>query len=409
MLDQDTIDIIKSTVPVLETEGVKITSRFYQTMFEDHPELLNIFNHANQKQGKQQAALANAVYLAAQHIDQLERILPMVKQVAHKHRSLGVLPEHYPIVGKYLLQAIQEVLGTAATPEILEAWGKAYGVIADAFIGIEEQMYQETAEQQGGWSDFRAFTVQRKEPESEIITSFYLVPQDGEALASFEPGQYISVRVQIPGETYTQIRQYSLSDAPSQPYYRISVKREDAVGERPAGQISNYLHQHIQVGDTLWVSAPAGDFQLTPHSDRPVVLLSAGVGLTPLISMLESLAKDSSQRPVTFIHATDNSNVHAMQSYIDKVVSDYPQISAYYCYTSPTLKDQENRLYHHEGYMDVDWLQQIIPSIDAEFYFCGPLPFMQSIQSILDQWHIPVEQRHYEFFGPAEDLKKSPL
>lgn len=409
MLDQETIDIIKSTVPILETEGVTITSRFYEMMFEAHPELLNMFNHANQKQGKQQAALANAVYLAAQHIDQLEQILPMVKQVAHKHRSLGVLPEHYPIVGQYLLQAIQEVLGEAATPEILEAWGKAYGVIADAFIGIEEKLYTETAQQSGGWKDFRAFTVQRKEAESQNITSFYLVPQDGNHLASFEPGQYISVRIQIPGKTYTQIRQYSLSDAPSKPYYRISVKREEAVGERPAGQISNYLHQHIEVGDTLWLSAPAGDFQLTAHSDRPVVLLSAGVGLTPLISMLESLTNDSSQRQVTFIHATDNSDVHAMQSYIEKVVSDFPHISAYYCYTSPTLQDQQNRLYHHEGYINADWLAQIIPSTEADFYFCGPLNFMQSVQHILDQWHVPVEQRHYEFFGPAEDLQKPVL
>ena len=141
-LSKKTIDIIKSTVPVLEVHGVTITSVFYKNMFTNHPELLNIFNHANQSQGRQQVALANMVYAAAQHIDRLEAVLPAVKQVAHKHRSLGVKPEHYPIVGEYLLGAIKEVLGEAATEEIIGAWAEAYGVIAQVFIDIEDDMYE---------------------------------------------------------------------------------------------------------------------------------------------------------------------------------------------------------------------------------------------------------------------------
>ena len=121
MLDQRTIDIIQSTVPVLEQHGVAITTAFYRNMFEDHPELLNIFNHTNQERGRQQLALANMVLAAAKHIDNLEAVLPAAVPVAHKHRSLTVKPEHYPIVGKYLLIGIQEVLGEAATPDIMDA------------------------------------------------------------------------------------------------------------------------------------------------------------------------------------------------------------------------------------------------------------------------------------------------
>src|SRR5690606_38697886 len=146
MLSQKTIDIVKSTVPVLEQHVKTITTVFYNNIFAAHPELLNIFNHANQSKGRQQTALANAVYAAAAHIDNLGPIIPAVVQIAHKHRSLGIEKEHYPIVGYHLLGAIKEVLGEAATPEIIEAWGEAYGVIADAFIGIEKEMYDATEE-----------------------------------------------------------------------------------------------------------------------------------------------------------------------------------------------------------------------------------------------------------------------
>src|SRR5690606_33534418 len=140
---QQTIDIVKSTVPVLEKHGKDITTHFYRIMFEAHPELLNIFNHANQEKGRQQTALANTVYAAGKYIDQLEVLVPAVKQIAHKHRSLGVKPEHYPIVGEYLLKAIKDVLGDAATDDIINAWGEAYGVIAQVFIDTEKEMYQQ--------------------------------------------------------------------------------------------------------------------------------------------------------------------------------------------------------------------------------------------------------------------------
>lgn len=170
MLSAKTIEIVKSTVPLLQEKGVDITTRFYQIMFSEHPELLNVFNHANQKQGKQQHALANTVYAAAMYIDNLEAIIPVVKQIAHKHRSLGIKAEQYPIVGKCLLQAIKEVVD--APEEVLTAWGEAYGVIADAFISIEAEMYEEAAGKEGGWKDFRNFIVAKKRRKVTLLRRF---------------------------------------------------------------------------------------------------------------------------------------------------------------------------------------------------------------------------------------------
>ncbi|GGD59745.1 NO-inducible flavohemoprotein [Paenibacillus nasutitermitis] len=404
MLSNQTIQIIKSTVPVLEVHGTDITTRFYQLLFTNHPELLNIFNHANQKQGRQQAALANAVYAAALHIDKLETILPVVKQIAHKHRSLGIKAEHYPIVGENLLAAIKDVLGSAATEEILQAWAEAYGVIADAFISVEAELYEQAERQSGGWTGFRSFRVERKVSESDVITSFYLVPQDGQAIAAFEPGQYISVKVEIPGETNTHIRQYSLSDAPGKPYYRISVKREEGIKNNPDGQVSLYLHNQVEQGDVLWLSAPAGEFTVNLSDKRPVVLISGGVGLTPMVSMLHTLAEMNPDRQVTFIHAAQNGHVHALREQVEELALLHSQVSIYWCYEKPTEQDRALKAFHKEGYIDLPWLQQVVPTKEASFYFCGPIPFMKAVNSALQKWEVPEADIHFEFFGPSSSL-----
>ncbi|MET3506901.1 NO-inducible flavohemoprotein [Halalkalibacter oceani] len=398
MLDQKTIEVIKSTVPVLQEHGEKITTHFYQTMFTNHPELLNIFNHANQKKGRQQAALANAVYAAALHIDQLETILPVVQQIAHKHRSLGVKAEHYPIVGEHLLQAMKDVLQEAATEEIIQAWADAYGVIADIFISVEADMYEQAEAQQGGWPDFKSFVIDRKVKESEVIASFYLKPADGKVLPPFLAGQYISVKLEIPGEQYTHIRQYSLSDAPGQDYYRISVKREDQ--QEPAGKVSTYLHQHLNEGDRLLVSAPAGEFILS-KSARPLVLISGGVGLTPLVSMLKTAVREQKGRDVTFIHAAIDSKHHALRAEVDQLAAGHEHVRAFYCYERPAAEDQQ---YDKSGYLNEEWLQTIIRNKDADYYFCGPVGFMKAVDQIMTNWGIAEEQKHYEFFGPAMKL-----
>jgi len=396
MLDAKTIAVIKSTVPVLEVHGETITKTFYQTMFKNHPELLNIFNHANQRQGKQPTALANAVYAAAAHIDRLEDILPVVKGIGEKHRALGILPEHYPIVGQNLLASIKTVLGEAATDEIIDAWAKAYGVIADVFISVEAEMYDEAERQKGGWRGFRRFIVERKVQESEVIASFYLKPEDGGELAAYKPGQYITVKVKPEDQRFTHLRHYSLSAAPGHPYYRISVKREDAVDGRPAGIVSTYLHEAIREGDILELSAPAGVFTLDQSKQNPVVLLSGGVGLTPMVSMLETLVNSGSDRDVVFAHAARSGKYHAMKEHISKLAKEDERVKSYVIYERP----DEGESCDKTGYIDLPWLQSIARP-DADFYFCGPQPFMRAVKLALKEWGVPEERMHYEFFGPA--------
>ncbi|HAQ08283.1 MAG TPA: NO-inducible flavohemoprotein [Bacillus bacterium] len=403
MLNQKTIEVIKSTVPVLEVHGEQITTVFYKTMFENHPELLNIFNHANQKQGRQQRALAGTVYAAAKYIDNLEAILPVVNQIAHKHRSLGIKPEHYPIVGEHLLLAIKEVLGDAATDEIINAWGEAYGVIADAFISVEAEMYDAAASQKGGWDGFRSFVVTKKVDESEVITSFYLKPVDGEEIADFNPGQYISVKLEIEGEEFTHIRQYSLSDAPGRDYYRISVKKEEGMAT-PDGKVSNYLHSSVNEGDILNISAPAGDFFLNTENSNPVVLLSGGVGLTPMVSMLNTVAELQPEKEVTFIHAAANGKVHALRDEV-AATAEKAKVNSYVFYDAPTDEDRQEKLFDVEGYVTKEWLKENVNLEQADFYFCGPVPFMKAINTSLKELGVTEERSHFEFFGPMASLE----
>jgi nitric oxide dioxygenase len=405
LLSQTTINIIKSTVPVLEQHGETITTRFYQLMFGNHPELLNIFNHANQKQGRQQKALAGTVYAAAQYIDNLEAILPVVKQIAHKHRSLGIKPEHYPIVGKHLLLAIKDVLGDAATDEIIDAWGQAYNVIADAFISVEAEMYDQAANQDGGWDGFRSFVVDRKVIESDVITSFYLKPEDDRGLAKFQPGQYISIKLEIEGEEFTHIRQYSLSDAPGKDFYRISVKREAGTAN-PDGKVSNYLHEDVNEGDILKVSAPAGDFVLNTETNTPVVLLSGGVGLTPMMSMLKTVVEVQPERKVTFIHAAANGNVHALREEVE-TLANLENVDTFFFYDSPTEEDRMNKRFDVEGYVTREWLEKNVPIKEADFYFCGPVPFMKAINGSLKELGVNEARINFEFFGPMGSLEES--
>ena len=298
-------------------------------------------------------------------------------QIAHKHRSLGVLPEHYPIVGQHLLGAIKEVLGDAATDDILDAWGKAYGVIADIFIQVEEDLYK-AAEADGGWRLFKPFKVINKVQESELVTSFYLAPVDGSKLPSYEAGQYIGVRLQMPGEQYLMNRQYTLSQPSGSGEYRISVKRESDT--TPNGKVSNYLHDHVQIGDTFDVSAPAGVFTLEQSTD-PVVFISGGIGVTPLNSMLQTVKNG---RPVTFIQAARNENVVALQETIQAKIGEIGG-------TYKALYSDNNE------FVTKEIIAQLLPE-NAQVYVCGPTPFMESVVQSLNNLHVPADRIHYEFF-----------
>lgn len=258
----------------------------------------------------------------ARHIDQLDQLGDLVAKIINKHVALQILPEHYPIVGGCLLRAISEVLGSEiATPEVIAAWGAAYNQLADILIGAESAIYEQKAQAPGGWRGARAFKLVQKVQESAEITSLYLEPLDQGPILAAEPGQYIGLQLFIDGQEVR--RNYSLSALSNQGQYRISVKRE------PGGVVSNYLHDQCVVGTSIMLFPPAGEFTLQP-SDKPLVLISGGVGITPTLPMLEAAL--ATECPVHFIHCARNGQVHAFRDWVDELAQRYPQLKRFYCY-----------------------------------------------------------------------------
>ena len=392
MLTPEQRAIVKSTVPLLETGGEALTTHFYNIMLAEHPEVRPFFNQAHQANGDQPRALANGVLMYARHINALDQLGGLVAKIINKHVSLQIQPEHYPVVGGCLLRAIREVLGAdIATDAVISAWAAAYQQLADILIGAEEKIYADTAAAPGGWRGARAFRVARKVPESDEITSFYLQPQDGLALAGFVPGQYIGLRLVVNGQEIR--RNYSLSAAANGVDYRISVKRE------PGGVASGFLHDQVQEGDVLDIFPPAGDFVLA-EGDKPLVLISGGVGITPTLAMLDAALK--SQRPVHFIHFARNRSVHAFRAAIEARQARHSQLQRFYVYDE---HGNDVEAPHAIGLLSnaalADWLPA---SRDVDAYFLGPKLFMRRIKKQLNELGVPEAQTRYEFFGPASAL-----
>ncbi|WP_220348190.1 NO-inducible flavohemoprotein [Alkalilimnicola ehrlichii] len=327
MLREQDKAIVKSTAPVLAEHGLAITEHFYRRMFRHHPELKSIFNQAHQAIGDQPKALANAVYAYAANIDRPEVLANTVSRVAHKHASLDIEPSQYDIVGEHLLASIQEVLGDAVNDEIIDAWRAAYGQLANIFIEAEAELYREASSKPGGWRGWRRFTIRRKVRESAEICSFYLYPSDGDAVPRYTPGQYVSVRVDVPALGLTQPRQYSLSDVPNGEYLRISVKRENPA-DNPAGMVSNLLHDEFHEGDELELSPPFGDFLLTATTHSPQVFISGGVGITPMIGMLKQHLAQAPDAVALFIHGARNRAVQAMREEVRALESEHPGLKS---------------------------------------------------------------------------------
>lgn len=397
MLDQATVAVIKSTIPLLESAGPALTQHFYQRMFSHNPELKDIFNLAHQRSGGQPLALFNAVAAYAKNIDNLGALSGAVERIAHKHTGFLIQPEQYHIVGSHLLATLKELGGEAVTDEVLDAWGKAYGVLASIFIGRESEIYQEKAAQQGGWQGARPFIIREKRKESTLITSFVLAPADGQAVLRFKPGQYLSIQLNHPELEYQEIRQYSLSDAPNGRDYRISVKRE------PEGQVSNLLHDVLQVGDEVTLMPPTGDFFLQADARTPVVLLSAGVGLTPMLSMLNQLLDKDHEAEIRWLHACEHGALHAFGEEIREKSRQHARLESRVWYREPTAQDVQGKDYDFAGTLDIERVSALIPA-NAHFYFCGPIPFMKSVKDQLSRLGVPADKLHYEVFGPHQDL-----
>jgi nitric oxide dioxygenase len=400
---------VKSTAPVLVEHGETLTRHFYQRMFTHNPEVAPFFNPAHQQAGKQQRALAGAIAAYAANIDNLEVLGGAVELIAQKHASLLIKAEHYPIVGENLLASIREVLGEAATDEIINAWAEAYGFLANILIGRERQIYEENARRTGGWEGFKSFRVVRKERESSNIVSFYLSPGDGAPLPKFKPGQYITVRAATAAGS-TTMRNYSLSDKPGQEWFRISVKRElPPEANTPAGYVSNMLHDSVEIGDVIEVSPPCGEFflDLEAKHERPLMLLAAGVGITPIMSILLSALEATPERDIVLVHASLNEGVQAFSSAIVALAKQYPRLKVHYRYSEPEVGQVYAENHISTGFVDAELIESLIPNRNADYFFCGPQPFMVGIYHELLKWGLPPAQVRFEFFGPREELERA--
>ncbi|MBL1219878.1 NO-inducible flavohemoprotein [Chryseobacterium sp. L7] len=387
--------LVKSTVPVLQTNGTDLTKHFYSRMFKHHPELKNLFNMSNQASGKQQHALAGAVLAYAEHIENPEVLINVLKSIGNKHVSLNISPEQYDIVGHHLISSIKEVLGEAASDDLIEAWTEAYNELAQIMISIEAELYQSNLKKEGGWKGWRTFIISEITEESSEVKSFYLKPKDQASIADYLPGQYLSVKLFIPALGHEQARQYSLSSAFNPEYYRISVKKESN-GNVPEGVVSNMLH-HKKTGDEIWVSAPSGVFHAGVESNQPLVLISGGIGITPLLSMLETNKKRLQENTTVWLHSCRNEKVHAFKDNVDRLNQDSEWLTTHVFYE--TLSQNGNDSVK-EGRINLAELRDEVLIDDAKYYICGPEVFIKVQYDSLIKLGVAQEDILYEEFGP---------
>jgi len=272
----------------------------------------------------------------------------------------------------------------------------------------EDEVAKSTA-----WSGSRKFEVVQTQIESsdQQICSFYLQPHDKKPIPSFDPGQFLTFELDIPGQSSKIKRCYSLSDAPHESLYRVSIKRVPAPKgepEIPAGLSSNYFHDQVKVGSILDVRAPSGKFFLDTKSTRPVVLIGGGVGLTPVMSMLNTVIAGGGDREVWFFYGVRNSEEHGMCDHLEAVAANHSNIRMHICYSAPGEEDVLGKDYHHKARVGVSLFKKVLPSSNYQFLMCGPPPMMESLVADLDEWGVPKKDVLRESFGPASGRKAPP-
>ncbi|HEX7304724.1 globin domain-containing protein [Lentzea sp.] len=383
MLSASSAAVVRATLPVVRDHAAAITAEFYPSMFAAHPDLLNLFNQGNQASGRQQVALAAAVVAYAQHLLDGTPFGPIADRIAHKHVSLGVRPGQYPIVGVHLIGAVATVLGDAVTPAVAAAWEEVYWLFAVSLIAAEARLFQAA----GVTPDalWRPWRVAKRNDEAVDTASFTLVPDDGGPVPTFEPGQYVSVAVDLP-DGHRQPRQYSLSQAPERSELRITVRRVRGSGGAPAGAVSNFLHDHVRTDDILLLGPPSGEVTLD-HGNRPVVLISAGIGITPMLSMLDHLAATQPSREVVAVHAETSPDRHAHRAEFARLAGS-KQLTWY----------ETGATGEQTGFVDVGAIP--LPG-NAIAYLCGPIEFMRDVRAGLLSRGVHADDIRYEVFSPG--------
>lgn len=397
LLSSSSEAVIATTAAVVADHAEQITARFYPRMFAEQPELLRVFNLANQATGEQSRALAaSVVAYAVQLIDpSAPSFAHVMTRIAHKHVSLGIRPEQYTIVGHHLLAAVSETLGAAVTPAVADAWGEVYWLFATQLIAEEARLYARAGVDPT--TPTRPFRVVRRIEETDNVVSLVLEPADGAPVPVIQPGQYVSLFVDLPGGE-RQPRQYTVSSTAVGTRLQVTVRKVIGTRGAPDGRVSSYLHDHAPVGHLIDVSAPAGDL-VVPSSDSPLLLATAGAGITTVLPIVEHIARTQPQRPVIVAHADRTAKDHALRETVLHAGRQIDDFTRYTWYETVDVDDHRSRT----GFMD---LAEIALPAGVHVFTCGPLPFMRQVRSALLDRGVPADHIRYEVFGP--DLWAAP-
>ena len=399
MMSEESTTVVKATAAVVAAHAEEITGVFYPDMLGAHPELLSVFNLANQATGEQRQALAASVVAYAVHLvdPQAPSFHPVLERIAHKHVSLGIRPEQYTIVGHHLLKAVGTVLGEAVTPEIARAWDEVYWLFATQLIAEEARLY--TLAGMDPKQPWERYEVVRTIDEAVDVISLVLRPADGSAAPPHRAGQYVSVAVDLPDGT-RQPRQYTISTGPRPDTLQITVRRVRGLDGAPDGRVSTFLHTEVSPGDVLELTRPCGDVVLA-DSAAPLVLISAGIGITPIAAIADDAAIRSPQRPVILAHADRSRRHHALNQAITKSTAAFTGVGRYAWYEEPgtdaeTATDAAGVVLR-TGLMD---LTEVPIPVEAQVFMCGPLAFMRGIRRHLIARGLNPANIGYEIFGP---------
>lgn len=389
--------LVSATLPLVGAHIDEITTEFYRRMFAAHPELLrNLFNRGNQAQGAQQRALAASIATFATHLADPELPHPaeLLSRIGHKHASLGVTAEQYPIVHEHLFAAIVEVLGAdTVTAEVAAAWDRVYWIMADTLIELERGLYR-CAGVEDGDVYRRARVISRvDDPSGAVLVT---VRVDGRPFAGSQPGQYVSVGVTMP-DGARQLRQYSLVNAPGADELTFAVKPVTAVADQPAGEMSTWIAANLCVGDLVDLTAPFGDLPV-PTGGEPLVLISAGIGVTPMISLLEYLVAEAPDNRVQVLHADRSDRSHPLRERQRELIDRLPAASLDIWYEDGVVAGTPGA---HAGLLDLDAIEL---AAGAQVYLCGNDGFVQALRRRLVEHGVPADRVHCELFSPNDWL-----
>ena len=302
----------------------------------------------------------------------------------------------------YVVTLIGRELGTVRIAREMATSEQA--LLREHIAAIAEKTRREREHAERTWNGFRKFVISRKVLEAKDIRSFYLTPHDHRPLPSFNPGQYLTFRLNVPGQPKPVIRCYSLSDAPRPDAFRVTIKRIGPPPDKPDGApgvSSSFFHDELDEGDIVDVKAPAGHFFLDPEDMSPVALIGGGIGLTPVLSMLDAIVEANARRDVWFFYGVRNRSEHAMADRLRQLAADNPNVQLHVCYSHPGPDDRLGHDYRHGERVSVDLLKRELPSHALDFFICGPPAMMHSLVEGLQAWGVPAGRIHHEAFGPA--------